>query len=119
MKIPLPARLRSTALIAAVSLAVAFAWADIITLQVTIGASANTPVSKSGAVYCKWIEFQNNSADSMRIGDSSTSSTRGLLLQPGTSFMEPPLQQPNVYNLSNWYVAGTSSDVLDVACESQ
>lgn len=94
-------------------------WADVVTVQATIGSGTNTQVFANGSLPCKWIEFQNNTADVMRIGDSSTSSTRGLQLQPGVTFMEPPLQQPNTYDLSKWYVAGTAGDKLDVACESQ
>lgn len=93
--------------------------ADVVTVQATIGSGTNTQVFAGGSLPCKWIEFQNNTADVMRIGDSSTSSTRGLQLQPGVTFMEPPLQQPNTYDLSKWYVAGTTGDKLDVACESQ
>jgi hypothetical protein len=98
------------------------AFADVQTFQVTIGASGNTPIIPSGAQFiCRWVVFQNNATHTMRIGDKSTSTVRGMLLVPGTSFYDAPQSgtsgPPNA-NLTLWYVAGTSGDKIDVTCES-
>lgn len=92
--------------------------AKVQTIQVTIGASA-TQVSTVN-LYCRWVVFQNNAAASMRLGDSTVSSTKGILLaggSPGGSFTTPKKNDPEAVNLANWWVAGTQNQVLDVTCE--
>lgn len=84
------------------------------TAQVTIG-SGVTQVSTAD-IYAHTITFQNNATHSMRIGDSNTTSSRGALLgvgPPGGS-MTVTISPPGNLNLSQWYVAGTQNDVLDV-----
>ena len=88
------------------------------TFQVTIGAAA-TQVSTVN-IYCNWVAFQNNTtADAMRIGDSTVTASRGIKLLAGGSFFTPPLAQPAATtNLATWYVQGTPSDVIDIACDA-
>lgn len=91
--------------------------AAVQTVQVTIGASA-TQVSTT-KLYCRWVAFQNNTAaDSMRLGDSAVTTSRGVKLLPSGSFFIPPKDTPGeITNLNNWYVAGVQNDVLDVLCD--
>ena len=88
----------------------------VVTLQVTLG-SGITPILASGDLPCKWVIFQNNAAHSMRLGDSNITSSRGLYLAAGpgggsyNSIATAPITGTG---LKNWYVIGTSGDVLDV-----
>jgi hypothetical protein len=92
-------------------------FAAPLTIQVTIGASA-TQLS-STVQKCSWFAVQNNAAHTIRIGDSTVTSSRGtvLLAGPGGGSWQPPLTQPaTAFDLSQWYVAGTQNDVVDVMC---
>lgn len=92
------------------------AHAAVQTLQITIGAST-TRISTT-PLYCSWILFQDNtSADSMRVGDSTTSSTKGTKLLAGGSWQTPVKAAPAMFNLANWWVNGTQNDVIDVTCD--
>lgn len=96
------------------------AFADVQNFQVTIGASGNTRVTPGNADFqCRWVMFQNNATHNMRIGDNTTSGTRGMQLQPNAWFFVPvsPVA-PFTETLSRWYVAGTAGDVLDITCEA-
>lgn len=96
------------------------AWADVQTFQVTIGSGTRTPIVASGAQFvCAWVLFQNNQSHNMRIGDTSTSATKGIQLMPNAWFYIPqPPGPPTTTRLTAWYVAGTPGDVIDVTCES-
>lgn len=91
------------------------------TFQVTIGAAA-TQISSTN-LYCSSWTIQNNAAHSIRFGDSTVTSSKGLLLAagtPGGSFTSPASRngsQPAPDNLSQWYIAGTQNDVIDVTCD--
>jgi len=85
------------------------------TLQVTIGA-ATTRVTTTDT-YARQIIFQNNAANSMRIGDSTTSSTKGALLSsgsPGGLMNIGPTPTIQSLNLAEWFVNGTNTQVLDI-----
>jgi hypothetical protein len=57
--------------------------------------------------------IQNNSTHAIRVGDSpSVSATVGLLIQPGGSSAAGTFTSGATY-LNNWYIAGTSGDVID------
>jgi hypothetical protein len=68
--------------------------------------------------------FQNNSAHAIRVGDSPLVSMTvpaavnggtagfGLLIQPGGS-LGGALATSGAFNAKNWYIAGTSTDVID------
>ena len=85
-------------------------------IQVTI--SGKTQVSAT-SIKARWIQFVNNAAAVMKIADTNVSSTHGIPLAAagaaGCSFLAPPMgQQDLVHDLSQWYVAGTDAQVLDV-----
>lgn len=85
------------------------------TLQVTIGASV-TQITTTDT-FARQIIFQNNQTHSMRVGDSTTTTSKGALLasgSPGGSMNVGPSPQPQLLNLANYFVAGTNTDVIDV-----
>ena len=88
---------------------------SVVTKQVTIGASV-TQVSTTD-IYSSQITFQDNATHVMRVGDASTSSTRGALLSagaPGGSATFNGGSSGKGLDLADFYVAGTAADVLDV-----
>jgi len=83
-------------------------------LQVTLTAVA-TQISSSNT-FCKQILIQNNAAHSFRVGDSTVSATKGILLAagtPGGSLNSGPVDAYQSY-LSDWWVFGTTNDKVDV-----
>jgi hypothetical protein len=64
----------------------------------------------------QWVTFQNNASHSMRIGDSSVSATKGVLLAAGTPGGSLTIAPGHQYTtgLDEFYVEGTAGDVLDV-----
>lgn len=97
-------------------LAILPASAAVQTIQVTIGAGA-TQVS-TVTLNCRWVVFQNNTtANSMHIGDSTVTSTKGINLPAGSSFFVPPMPGSTAVNLTSWYVQGTAADVIDISCD--
>lgn len=89
------------------------------TLQVTIGAGT-TQVTTTDT-FCKQIFFQNNAAGTMRIGDSTITSSKGVLLNAGPgggSWTVTSIYGANL-DLADYYVNGTSTQILDVACITQ
>ena len=91
-------------------------------LQVTI-ASTNVaqPILPSAVTPDKMASFsvfiiQNNSGHSIRVGDSSVSSTRGILIASGTpggsQTITPALQYTG--DLNEFYIVGTAADVIDL-----
>lgn len=88
---------------------------SVILLQVTLGAGA-TQISSANTLI-RQITFQNNAAAVMRLGDSTVSATKGVSLVSGgaagsTYNSGPSIIQPTY--LSDWYVFGTATQVLDV-----
>lgn len=91
--------------------------ATVRTLQVTLGTGNITVITAGAHQNCRWIVFQDNAAHSVRLGDSSISTTRGLLLatgSPGGSFYVGPDSSGSARDLGGWYMNGTSGDVIDV-----
>ena len=88
-------------------------------LQVTLGAAATQlapPSSSTAQVQCRQVIAQNNSAASMRLGDSTVSATKGLYLAAGPgggTFNSGPSVSYNSY-LSDFWVFGTAATVVDV-----
>lgn len=97
------------------------AWAAPNTFQVTIGAAA-TPISATAMKCSAWI-IQNNAAHNIRFGDSSVTTTKGTALASGspggsyTSTASMSGSQPVPDDLSQWYIAGTQNDVIDITCK--
>lgn len=89
-----------------------------VSIQVTLGASAT---QISATLNCRWFTIQNNAAHSARAGDSTVTSSKGVYLAagPGGGSWQPPIVQgAGIFNLAQWYIVGTSSDVIDVTCDS-
>jgi hypothetical protein len=105
-------------LIAAVILALSMqADAAVKTIQVTLGASA-TQIS-TVTQNCRWVLFQDNATHNIRVGDINTTSSRGIAIAAnGGAFFIPPAPTPPSTNLYNWYIVGTTSDVIDVVCDT-
>ena len=74
--------------------------AELETFQVTIGA-ATTQVSAT-TVNCTWVSIQNNATHTIRVGDSTVTSSKGIQLFVNGSFFIPPLAQSGqITNLSS------------------
>ena len=83
---------------------------------VTIGAST-TQVSTT-KVQCNWVVFQNNAANNMAIGDSTTTITTGTLIYSGGGSFYQNTEKSGLYvDLSKWYVAGTQNNVMNIVCD--
>ena len=70
------------------------------------------PVIKETVPF-QWATFQNNGSNAMRVGDATTSSTKGLLLQAGGALtFGPSLHEGQ--DLNQWYVYIVSGDKCDI-----
>ena len=88
-------------------------------VQVTLGTGA-TQVSPLN-INVQSLEIQNNAAHNCRVGDSTVTASKGILLAfnatpPGGAFTLD-LDFPRGTILSQWYIAGTAADVIDVLYE--
>jgi hypothetical protein len=85
-------------------------------LQVTLGAGATQIISSRTPIHD--VQFQNNAAHNIRIGDSTVSSSKGILLLTvsggggGTLYLGP--YDALSCNLFEFWAFGTAADVLDV-----
>jgi len=93
-----------------------------------IGGPFNTPGGFTpwpiGDLFVQWLQFQNNAAHAIRYGGPNVSVTapgavnggaagNGILLAPGgAGSQSTPINYST--NLSEWYVAGTPGDVIDI-----
>lgn len=91
-------------------------------IQVTLG-SAATPIIIKGVQPANSLPFQvlviqNNSAHSVRVGDSTVSATKGIVLASGSTTTTAPLiVAPGLEYTSDvyeWFLFGTAADVIDV-----
>jgi hypothetical protein len=90
--------------------------------QLTLGAGA-TRITTGPARGMNLI-IQNNSAHNIRVGDDATVSMtvpaavnggtagKGILIFP-TGSSGGALATSGAFNLKNWYIAGTATDVID------
>lgn len=114
---------------AAILLVVAAALfaADITTFPDISGASTTVQVSAAVSYTgsCIWIQLQTPStnASTVRVGDSATTSTRGLILPAGSGMYVPtrPINdqltvQNQLHYLTNFYVWVATGDKLTVTC---
>jgi hypothetical protein len=91
-------------------------------LQVTLGSGATQVVANQDAViggyniYCSVLIFQNNASHNVRVGDNTVTASRGILLNPGGS-NTLTVCPPHGTLLSQYYLYGTSGDVIDVMYE--
>jgi hypothetical protein len=87
-------------------------------IQLAPSATGAVPViaqapSVPATVPFQWVTVQNNGTHSMRVGDGQTSSTKGILLQPGGAMTFGP-QQHAGQDLNEWFVYITANDVCDI-----
>lgn len=80
-------------------------------LQVTLGSGA-TQVSSNPTSF-QFITIQNNSANTIRVGDATVSSSQGISIAAG-SYHDFSFPQQYASDLSEWYIAGTSGNVVDI-----
>jgi hypothetical protein len=91
-----------------------------VSLQVTLKSGA-TQISPHGINFKQLIIQNNTSADTVRAGDSTVvagayGTGKGILISPsGSVNIGPTVIQGGI--LSNWYLAGTLNDVIDVTYE--
>lgn len=88
----------------------------VVTLQVTIPAGGKVQISTT-ATLVRYIAFQNNAAATMRVGDSTVSSTVGrALAASGAANSVFEIGPNDIYfcALNDWWVSGTAAQVLDV-----
>ncbi len=81
-------------------------------VQITAGLPKNVPAN----TYVQQLIIQDNAGSSIRIGDTTVSSTKGILLSPGTpggSLNIGAFMNYGSY-LSDWWIAGTSGAVIDI-----
>jgi len=92
-------------------------------LQVTLGAGA-TPLASAATstlgLYCSLLVIQDNATHTMRVGDSTVSATRGMLLASGSPGGSGTFQLSVERGtlLEQWYVFGTAGDLVDVLFET-
>lgn len=86
--------------------------------QVTIPASGivqlskGLPVSTPADTFVQELMIQNNATHNIRVGDVSVSTTRGILLAPTGSGNFGAFMNYGTF-ISDWWIAGTSGDVID------
>lgn len=104
-----------------------------LSIQVTIPvggkvvASSGLPSSVPPNMLVQFLQFQNNSAHAIRYGDNTVSVTapaavnggtagKGMLLPGGSPGGSGSQSTPVAYAtmLSDWFVAGTAGDVIDI-----
>jgi hypothetical protein len=87
-------------------------------LQLAPSASGTVPVLARTTVIIptvpfQWATYQNNGTNEMRIGDSSTDSTHGIVLFAGGALTFGPAQHEG-QNLNEWFVYIVSGDICDI-----
>ena len=84
----------------------------VTSLQVTLSGVTQVSATK---IPCRWVQFQNNAAANMRLADVNVSATQGILLSASGGFFAPPTSDISaVHDLSQYYVKGTDTQLLDV-----
>jgi hypothetical protein len=74
------------------------------------------PANIPTATYVQQLVIQNNAGHTLRIGDSTVSSTKGIVISPGSPggmFNGGGFINYGSY-LSDWWLFGTSADVIDI-----
>jgi hypothetical protein len=87
-------------------------------IQVTIGAAA-TQVT-TAHIYAAVVLAQKNTANNCRIGDSTVTTSKGIVVPAGNTTPQPPVtiaRSDNRISLWEYFVAGTQNDVVDILYE--
>ena len=66
----------------------------------------------AGQIYCSVLQLQNNGGNDMRVGDNTVTTSRGQIISSGGGLYTAPCP-PKGTRLADWWVIGTSGDVLD------
>lgn len=80
----------------------------------TLTAAANVPLIPAGSpnIYASMLVVQNNATHNVRMGDNTTSSTKGILLF-ATGSNTVNIAAPHGTLLNSYFLAGTNGDVID------
>jgi hypothetical protein len=81
--------------------------------QPTITTGVGIGPFPTGNLYVQQLIVQNNAAHSMRLGDVTVSSTKGIVLGIGAGSANAGGFINYGSYLSDWWVAGTAGDVVD------
>ncbi len=73
----------------------------------------SAPFADGGNIYAQQLIFQNQGTNPMHVGDASTTATNGLLLSASGTANFGAFINYGSY-LSDWWVVGTTGDVLFV-----
>ena len=85
----------------------------MITFQVTIPTGGGPVQFPALQAQPQYMTVQNNTAHAMRIGDKTVTSSKGIALAPSGA-LTFSLGLDYATRLSEFWVAGTAADVLDV-----
>jgi hypothetical protein len=89
-------------------------------IQLTLAGSGANRITGNAALYASTLVIQNNAGHTCRVGDNTTSSTKGIELaaSSASNSILPLFFPPNHgTHLQDWYVAGTAADVIDILYE--
>lgn len=87
-------------------------------IPVTLNAAATPIIAKgvqpANSLPFQWLMIQNNAANNCRVGDSSVSATKGILLlaSGGSMTAAPALEYTS--DLYEWFIFGTAGQIIDV-----
>jgi hypothetical protein len=69
--------------------------------------------------FARWISFQNNAGNVMRLGGANVSATLGISVPPASGNFVPPSGESGSHaDLGQWYTIGTNADLLDVVYDA-
>jgi len=90
-------------------------------IQVTLTAGAATPLGSplqgiANGQFFQQLVIQNNTASTVRVGDSTVSSTRGILLESGVpgGSITTTLSIQNSGTLNEWYAYSAAAVTIDI-----
>lgn len=88
-------------------------------IQVTLTAAA-TPITTNTGLYASTLTIQANTAANVRVGDNTVSTSKGILLSLGAPGGSATFTMafPRGTHLSDWYLFGTTTQLVDVLYES-
>lgn len=88
----------------------------LFTLQVTLTGGVDRV--QTASLPCRQVTVQNNAANTCRVGDSHTTSSRGAKLDPSSSGLAGGSYNSTLpmgaVDLNEVYIVGTIGDVIDV-----
>ena len=86
-------------------------------IQITMGAGARTQIT-TAQIYSPFLTIQNNSANNVRVGDNTVSSTKGILLASGSPGGSYTIQRnDNRIPLFQYYISAPVGTIVDIHYE--